>query len=82
MHLESGDEVLILEGVAERAERSDALDRFVKEYNPKYGWDLSPKEEEVADSKGNSGPVYVVRPRKVFGWLRDLSKATCWSFDS
>jgi hypothetical protein len=82
VHLESGDEVLILEGVAERAVTGDALDRFVKAYNPKYDWDLSPRGDEVADSGGNSGPAYLVRPRKVFGWLTGLSKATCWTFES
>lgn len=80
VHLESGDDVVILEGVADRARSSEALDRFAKAYNPKYGWDLSPSEDGVADSKGNSGPAYLVRPRVAFGWLKDLDKATRWSF--
>lgn len=42
VHLESGDDVLILEGVAERATGFDTLNRFAKAYNPKYGWDVSP----------------------------------------
>jgi hypothetical protein len=80
VHLESGDQVLILEGVAERAQQPDALDRFVRAYNAKYGWDISPTEDGVADSKGNAGPAFLVRPRVAFGWLKDLTNATRWSF--
>lgn len=80
LHLESGDEVLILEGVAERTTDLESLNRFAKVYNPKYGWDIAPSGDEVADSLGNSGPAYLVRPRVAFGWLEDLAKATRWSF--
>jgi hypothetical protein len=62
VHLESGAEVLILEGDA-RPLTNTALDReLVSAYNEKYGWDLDPDQD--------SG-WYEVRPDRAFGWLAD-----------
>lgn len=80
VHLEDGDEVLIVEGVAERLADSEGLRRFVDAYNLKYGYDASVAGDEVADSQGNSGPAFLIRPRVVFGWRPGLQNATRWSF--
>jgi len=81
VHLESGEEVVIVEGVAERVMDLDALRRFVEAYNPKYGWNSFVEGDGVSDPDGNAGPVYVVHPRVGFGWTRDLEgTATRWTF--
>ena len=81
-HLESGDDVVIIEGVAERVVDPSALQRFVDAYNPKYNWDF--RVESVSG-------VFAVRPRVAFGWICDSSgldrgalfgaTATCWTFE-
>lgn len=83
VNLESGDEAVMLEGVAEVVAGRALLKRFVDAYNPKYNWDMSADEPP--------GPVYAVRPRVAFGWLCDNSgadggnvyqgSATRWLFD-
>ncbi|MDQ3363669.1 MAG: pyridoxamine 5'-phosphate oxidase family protein [Actinomycetota bacterium] len=82
VHLESGSEVVIVEGVAEEVAENALLRRVVDTYNPKYGWELDP------DSL--PGPFYAVRPRVAFGWVSDPSgldggaafhgTATRWKF--
>ena len=82
VHLESGDEAVIVEGVAE-LERDVAIwRRFAEVYNLKYHWDFSP--ERIF------GGFWRVRPRLAFGWLSDPTgldhgavfggTATRWSF--
>ncbi|MEH1128172.1 pyridoxamine 5'-phosphate oxidase family protein [Micromonospora sp. CPCC 206061] len=80
VHLESGDEVVIVEGVAERVGGAERLGEFVVDYNAKYGWDMAPSLDGVADSSGASGPAYRVAPRVVFGWEPDMRAPTRWSF--
>lgn len=81
VNLESGDECVILEGVAASLHRGDAIERVTKEYNAKYHWNLEPKP----------GDFFEVSPRVVFGWLCDGSgrdggalfsqTATRWLFE-
>jgi len=83
VNLESGDEALMLEGVARPVSDRALVRRFVEAYNPKYQWDMSADEPP--------GPVYAVRPRVAFGWLCDNTgadggsayngSATRWLFD-
>jgi len=79
VHLESGTEVVIVEGVAAVA-GVVRLEAFLADYNSKYGWDAFATDEGVAGSSGAAGPAYRVRPRVVFGWDTDLRTATRWSF--
>jgi general stress protein 26 len=75
VHLESGDDVVIIEGVAEHlALKSSILSRFVNSYERKY--DFRP------DIKDSSYGVYRVRPTAAYGWLeRNFSNsATRWLF--
>ena len=75
VHLESGDETVILEGVAERVV-DEALERRVDEvYGPKY--DFTP------ESSGESDPRFVVRPNRAYAWNERAytSSATQFDFD-
>lgn len=82
VHLESGDEVVILEGRAEAVADVAALRPVVDAYNVKYHWDLDPA--------ALPGPFYAVHPLVAFGWVSDPSgldagsafggTATRWTF--
>jgi general stress protein 26 len=61
VHLESGSEVVILEGTAELVTDPSVLARTIALYNEKYHWSEDP------------GEMYVVRPRVAFGWFSDDS---------
>jgi hypothetical protein len=83
VHLESGDEVVIIEGTATRVEQSDRTRReeFGAAYAPKYHWDVP------LDDDG----LFAVHPRIAFGWRCDptgldggglmAATATRWRFD-
>lgn len=81
-HLESGGDVVILEGVAEPVADGPLLRRVVAAYNAKYRSDLDPANPP--------GPFSAVRSRHAFGWLSDPSgldrgaafhgTATRWTF--
>jgi hypothetical protein len=78
--LESGDQVVILEGVAAAVTGAGRLQAFLDAYNPKHDWDAAATDEGVTDSAGAAGPAYRVRPRVVFGWDVDMRAPTRWSF--
>jgi hypothetical protein len=78
--LESGDRVLILEGVAAAVTEAGRLQAFLDAYNPKHDWDAAATDEGVTDSAGAVGPAYRVRPRVAFGWDVDMRAPTRWSF--
>ncbi|GGM72182.1 hypothetical protein GCM10012275_48390 [Longimycelium tulufanense] len=80
VHLESGQQVVIVEGRAVRTREHADLIRFAKAVDTKYGWDAVPADDGVTDPEGNGGPVYVVRPGLVLGWNTDVSVATRWEF--
>ena len=61
--LESGDQVVILEGVAAAVTGAGRLQAFLDAYNPKHDWDAAATDEGVTDSAGAAGPAYRVRPR-------------------
>jgi hypothetical protein len=82
VHLESGSEVVIIEGVAETVNDAALVEQVVSLYNQKYNWNLDP--HNVTD------PFYVVRPQVAFGWHFEeselnpdssgLETATRWYF--
>jgi general stress protein 26 len=75
VHLESGDETVILEGLAELV-LDEALELRVDEvYGAKY--DFTP------DSSGESDPWFVVRPKRAYAWTESSypSSATQFDFD-
>ena len=75
VHLESGDDVVVVRGVAAEVRDPAALGRFADAYERKYG--IRPAAEPDPDA-----PVFAVRPRVVLGWReRDFpTSATRWRF--
>jgi hypothetical protein len=82
VHLDSGDQVVIVEGTARRAnDDADAVARFLTEYNAKYAIQLS----------APPGALFVVNPRVAYGWISDPtgidygavfgSTGTRWDFE-
>lgn len=73
VHLESGDEVVILEGRVEDVSKTD-LGRYMDEYDKKYGF--------RPDPPGDDDVVYRLRPKVALTWLeRDYpNTATRWAF--
>jgi nitroimidazol reductase NimA-like FMN-containing flavoprotein (pyridoxamine 5'-phosphate oxidase superfamily) len=75
VHLESGDDVVIIEGSAERIKlKGGSLEEFAKLYANKY---------DIKVDFGNPDfAVYVVRARTVYAWMeKDFPKsATRWKF--
>lgn len=65
VHLESSEEVVILDGIVEVVTDRDLTRAIVAVYNPKYRWDLDPDHLP--------GPFYAITPEVVFGW-----KANSW----
>jgi uncharacterized protein YndB with AHSA1/START domain/general stress protein 26 len=76
IHLESGDDALILEGVVEEVRDPGTFQRYAAAYEDKYQWHLEGRE--TADV------TYVVRPRVVFAWSEAAfpASATRWLFDT
>lgn len=77
VHLESGDEVVIIEGHVERVTDDAMLARVVEAYGDKYGDSFQPTVEELRDNL-----VYAVVPRVVLAWLEAdyPNTATRWVF--
>jgi hypothetical protein len=75
VHLESGDEAVILEGVAERVTELPLLTQYADAYDKKYKFRPDPTDAE--------GLVYALRPQVAFAWReRDFpGSATRWRFD-
>ena len=80
VHLESGDDVVILEGIAEEFANPEPslFARIADAYAAKYLDPETGQEFRLSDVEG----MYAVHPRVAFGWLeRDFPRtATRWSF--
>ena len=74
VHLESGDDVVIIDGSAEPLGDAAMLERYADAYEAKYGF-------RVDVSNGGDG-IYCVRPRVVQAWReKDFpTSATRWRF--
>lgn len=68
VHLESGSEVVIIEGIAQQVTDASLLEQVVRLYNQKYHWNLDPQQL--------SGPFYAVHPQVAFGWHFEESAIT------
>ena len=75
VHLESGDDVVILEGTAERLNGESVPPGFADAYEAKYGIRFDPSDEAFG--------VYLLRTSVTFAWReRDFPKsATRWRLD-
>jgi nitroimidazol reductase NimA-like FMN-containing flavoprotein (pyridoxamine 5'-phosphate oxidase superfamily) len=81
VNLESGDECVIVEGLAESTTDVAARQAFIEVYEPKYDWPMTLDFVDV---------LYIVRPKLVLGWIaHDIAPqatlfgatATRWRFD-
>ena len=74
VHLESGDNVVILEGIAKEVRDATVLGHFAEAYEVKYGF--------RPDTTGISSSVYCFRPEFSYAWREtDFPRsATRWSF--
>jgi general stress protein 26 len=80
VHLESGDQVTIVEGTAKRIEDRALLARFGAKYEAKYDWPLS---SEDLDPGNPHAAFYAVRPRSALSWsaATEIGETiTRWSF--
>ena len=68
---DDGEEAVIVEGVAEEVKGADTLGRMAAVYQKKYDTDIS----------GMTEPVFMVRPRRVFGLIEKSfpQSATRWT---
>lgn len=73
VHLESGDDVVIIEGVTEQYTEQNADADLLKRIDDAY---------EAKYNMRHGTPVWAVRPRVVFAWASDLATATRWRFDT
>jgi PPOX class probable F420-dependent enzyme len=75
VHLESGDDTVVLEGEAEQPHDPAELLRFAEAYETKYAFRPDPADEASC--------VYAVRPRVALTWTeQDYPKtAARWVFD-
>jgi Pyridoxamine 5'-phosphate oxidase len=76
---EHADEAVIVEGVAERMRDVPRIRKFLSIYERKYKFDMSGMAVEMISLKE---PIFVVRPRKVFGLAEKTfaKRATRWKF--
>lgn len=74
VHLESGDDVVILEGDADEVSSASMLARFADAYEAKYRW--------RPGTDGDPGVTYALRPRVAFTWReRDFPQSAIrWLF--
>lgn len=75
IHLESGDDVVMVEGRAERIADLPTLERMVDTYEQKYAIRFDPADPNFA--------VYVVRPSTAYAWFEKSfpTTATRWRFE-
>jgi hypothetical protein len=81
VNLDSGDDCVIVEGVASAVTDEVKRAHFCTVYQEKYNWDMSLEFADV---------IYIVQPRVVHGWLANeiarettlfQATATRWTFD-
>jgi len=80
VHLESGDDTLIIEGVLIADIDSTHLKQLIKAYAKKYPSYPTPNEEDEEDT---SAIWYRLVPHKIMTWLENdfLNTAAYWVFD-
>lgn len=80
VHLESGDDVVIMEGVIKDVDDPAGLRRALEIYLGKYTMPEAPTVEEFAES----GAWFNIGYKRVLAWLENdyLKTAARWQFDS
>jgi hypothetical protein len=79
VHLESGDQVVILEGEAREAGRPDRAlaERLVAAFVQKYG---ASDDYRPTPDQWDEGGLWVMRPQVAFGWTEFPKALTRWHF--
>ena len=79
VHLESGDEVVILEGEARDATRPNRAlaERLAEAFTAKYA---ETHDYRPAPDQWDRGGLWVLRPSVAFGWSEFPSTTTRWRF--
>lgn len=78
VHLGDGDDVVIIEGVADRVTDRPSLRRYVQGLATKYRYEADVTAEGFAGADGATGAVFLARPQVIFGWAADLCDPTRW----
>jgi len=80
VHLESGDDAVILEGIAERVRDAATLARFNQAYGKKYKFFPLGK----GGKKKSLDPIYALHVRVAFNWIEKkfLVSPTRWVFEN
>jgi len=78
VHLESGDEVVILEGVMKEIAEASALRRFADAYAAKYDIKVG-----VTPAARRTTAIFAMRPSTAYAWLESdyPGSATRWQFE-
>ena len=79
--LESGNQVVIVEGVAAAVTGRAGCRRSWPPTTPSTIGMPPPPTTRSPTPRGPAGPAYRVRPRVVFGWDANMRAPTLWSFD-
>jgi len=76
VHLESGSELVVLEGTVERASPEAVPGSAIDAYEAKYGWRMDPADEGM--------PFHAFRPDVARSWsAADVrGSAVRWTFDA
>lgn len=61
LHLESGNQLVVVEGACRESSEARDIERYIAAYNPKYSWDFRPEQLQRG--------LFVFRPEKAFAWL-------------
>jgi hypothetical protein len=72
-HLESGDEVVIIDGDVEHPDAPALLRRFADAYDEKYGI--------TVDASNPSTPIIALRPTKILSWAEANYPETATRWD-
>jgi hypothetical protein len=83
VHLESGDQVVIIEGVASEISKPERslFERIDAGYASKYGYKPSVNLSTPDDIPYPEGGLFAIRPSIVFAWTRFPEDATRYTFD-
>lgn len=75
VHLESGDEVVILEGIVKILDDQQIYKQVARTYNAKY-------QDQIMNEESSDGLVYALHPNNAYGWLEQdfVRSATQWKF--
>jgi hypothetical protein len=81
VNITQGDDVVVVEGIAEQVTDHDGIGVLVDAYDLKYSWESRPEAGKIRRTEGTTAPVFRITPVNVYGWpLAGWESATRWSF--